>query len=197
MYELPHEGFHKPFQRMWGYLVQNMRKSLRWFLCFCCQWSRVVLVYWKRQKKIKNRLINIYFDFYPPKQVHRSLNYQGNSGLMKKKMIVDIFLKTFHRKNLIIIFKFVLVKRPSEDAPKDRKESSSSGILAFVFFSSQLTFTCIKLTIETLEKGVEYVQSKVWRHWRCSGVVIVNFELISLLFLVFLLLTLNKSMLVG
>ena len=40
---------------------------------------------------------------------------------------------------------------------------------------------CLKLTIKTLE-----------RRRRSSGVVIINFEHISHLFLVFLLLTLNK-----
>ena len=33
---------------------------------------------------------------------------------------------------------------------------------------------------------------KTWRHWRRSSVFIVNFEYISHIFLVFLLLTLNK-----
>ena len=41
---------------------------------------------------------------------------------------------------------------------------------------------CLKLTIETPER----------RHGRRSGVSIVNFEYISHLFLVFLLLTLSK-----
>ena len=41
---------------------------------------------------------------------------------------------------------------------------------------------CSKLTIKTRE----------WRHWRLSGVFLVNFEHISNLFLVFLLLALNK-----
>ena len=43
-----------------------------------------------------------------------------------------------------------------------------------------------KLTIETLEQGVKYVQS-----WRRFGVFIINFKDISHLVLVFLLLTLN------
>ena len=46
---------------------------------------------------------------------------------------------------------------------------------------------CSKLTIKTPER----------RQWRHSGVFIVNFEHISPLFLVFLLLTLNKRMLAG
>ena len=41
---------------------------------------------------------------------------------------------------------------------------------------------CLKLTIKTPE----------WHQWRCSGVFIVNFEYISYLFLVLLLLTVNK-----
>ena len=45
----------------------------------------------------------------------------------------------------------------------------------------QPEFTCLKLTTETLEQGVDYR----------SGVFIVNFEHISHLVLVILLLTLN------
>ena len=41
---------------------------------------------------------------------------------------------------------------------------------------------CLKLTIKTPEQ----------RQWRCSGVLIVNFEHISHLVLVFLLLTLSR-----
>ena len=50
---------------------------------------------------------------------------------------------------------------------------------------TQLTFTCSKSTIKTLEKGVK-------RPWRSSDVFIINFGHIPHLFLVFLLLTLNK-----
>ena len=46
---------------------------------------------------------------------------------------------------------------------------------------------CLKLTINTSER----------RHWRRSGVFIVNFEYISHLVLVFLLLTLNRQMPTG
>ena len=46
--------------------------------------------------------------------------------------------------------------------------------------------TCFKLTIKTEQ-----------HHWRRSGVFIVNFEHISHLFLLFLLLTLRKLMLAG
>ena len=45
-----------------------------------------------------------------------------------------------------------------------------------------------KLTTETQEQGVKYVQSQ----WRRSGIFIVNFEHISHLVLVFLLLTLSR-----
>ena len=41
---------------------------------------------------------------------------------------------------------------------------------------------CLKLTIKT----------QVWRHWHSSGVFIVNFERTSRIFLVFLLMTLNR-----
>ena len=49
---------------------------------------------------------------------------------------------------------------------------------------SQPAFTCSKSTIEALEQGVKYVQCR-------SGIFIVNFEHISHLALVFLLLTFN------
>ena len=53
--------------------------------------------------------------------------------------------------------------------------------------TTQPAFTCSKLTIETLEQGVKYK----------SGVFIVNFEHISHLVLVFLLLTLNMQLPAG
>ena len=62
--------------------------------------------------------------------------------------------------------------------------------------ASQPAFTYSKLTIETLEQRCE-IYSKLTieiperRHWRRSGIFIVNFEHISHLVLVFLLLTLN------
>ena len=58
----------------------------------------------------------------------------------------------------------------------------------------QLTFPSPKSTIETLEKKCETVNNTNTRrrHERRSGVFIVKFRNISDLFLVFLLLTLNK-----
>ena len=61
----------------------------------------------------------------------------------------------------------------------------------------QPPITCSKLTIETQEHGVKYVQSLTiktpkQRHFRRSGVIIVNFEHILHLVLVFLLLTLSR-----
>ena len=63
-----------------------------------------------------------------------------------------------------------------------------------------MAFTCSGLTIEALEQGVKYVQSlktQGQRHGRRSGVFIVNFEHISYLVLVFLLLTLNSKYRLG
>ena len=54
---------------------------------------------------------------------------------------------------------------------------------------SQLTLTCSKSTLET---GVKHAQSKQSVHRRSSSVFIDNFEDISHLFLVPLLLNLNK-----
>ena len=62
---------------------------------------------------------------------------------------------------------------------------------------TRLVFTCSKLTIETLEQARCEICSKLTikiperRQWRRSGIFIVNFEHISHLALVFLLLTLN------
>ena len=53
--------------------------------------------------------------------------------------------------------------------------------------STQSVITCSKLAIETLERGVKYVQSLT-----IKSVFIVNFEHISHLALVLLLLTLSR-----
>ena len=50
--------------------------------------------------------------------------------------------------------------------------------------------TCSNLTIKIPERRL-VIKIRERRHWRCSGVFIVNFEHISHLVLVFLLLTLN------
>ena len=67
---------------------------------------------------------------------------------------------------------------------------------------TKLTFTCSKSTIETLQKGLKYAQIRQLKHQndvievgRRSCVFIVKFEHVSHLFLLFLLLTLNKQML--
>ena len=66
--------------------------------------------------------------------------------------------------------------------------------------SLHTVITCSKLTIETLEQGVKYgeicskltIKAPERRHWGCSDVFIVNFEHISHLFVVFLLLNLSR-----
>ena len=55
------------------------------------------------------------------------------------------------------------------------------------------TITCLQLTMETVEKGVKQIQS----HWCHSGVFNVNFEHISHLFLLFMLLTLSTYLFAG
>ena len=63
---------------------------------------------------------------------------------------------------------------------------------------AQSVFTFSKLTIETVEQGVKYVCSKLTiktperRQWRRPGVIIVNFEQISHLVILFLLLTFRR-----
>ena len=60
----------------------------------------------------------------------------------------------------------------------------------------QPAITCSKLTIETLEQGVKCsnlaIKIPERRHWHRSGIFNVNFEHISHLVLVFLLLTLSR-----
>ena len=45
---------------------------------------------------------------------------------------------------------------------------------------SQLSFTCSKSTIETLEKDVKYVHSKLWKHQIDVTDVILVFLLLTL-----------------
>ena len=68
--------------------------------------------------------------------------------------------------------------------------------ILFICAKHVKTFSCSKATIETLEKGVKYVQkvpikTAEQHHRRCSCVFSVNFDHISEISLVFLLLTLN------
>ena len=62
--------------------------------------------------------------------------------------------------------------------------------------NSHSAITCSKLTIETLDQGVKCskltIKTPQRRHSRRSGVFIVNFEHISHLALVFLLLNLSR-----
>ena len=62
-------------------------------------------------------------------------------------------------------------------------------------YTTQQTFAWSKQTIETLEKGLNYFQS--YGQLRRSGVFVVNFEYISLLFLVSLLLSLSVNLFDG
>ena len=62
---------------------------------------------------------------------------------------------------------------------------------------TQLKFTCSKSPIETIEKGEICSKLKILitpqrRQRRCSGVFIVNFEQISVLSLMFVLVILNN-----
>ena len=72
-----------------------------------------------------------------------------------------------------------------------RKAEADISIFSYLISISQAAFACSKLTIETLEQGVKYVQRLR------SGIFIVNFEHISHLVLVFLLLTLNMQLSAG
>ena len=64
-----------------------------------------------------------------------------------------------------------------------------------ILVATQLTFTCSKSTIETLEKcetcSKLTIQTPEGRQWRRSGIFIVNFKHNSHLVLMLILLTLN------
>ena len=72
------------------------------------------------------------------------------------------------------------------------RDFRTTGMNTFsqIIIVTQPAITCSKLTIETLEQGLKYVQS--YKDTRTPGVFIVNFEHISHLALVFLLLTLSR-----
>ena len=68
-----------------------------------------------------------------------------------------------------------------------------------IFYDFYVNIYFFKVATKTLEKGLKYIQSlqqkhqnDVVVHWRRSCVFIVNSEHISHLFLLFLLLTLDK-----
>ena len=62
----------------------------------------------------------------------------------------------------------------------------------------QHIFTCSRSTIEALEKVCsKSINTSEWRQWRLSGAFIVNFEHISLLFLLLLQVTLNRYIFPG
>ena len=70
------------------------------------------------------------------------------------------------------------------------------GFILASHATPQPTFTCSKLTIETLKQGVNHVHKLTIKtpervRERYSSTFLVNFERISNLVLVFLLLTLN------
>ena len=66
---------------------------------------------------------------------------------------------------------------------------------------TQLAITCSNLTTETIKQGVKCSKLAIKiperRHWRRSGIFIVNFEHILHIVLVFLLLTLSRQMPAG
>ena len=77
--------------------------------------------------------------------------------------------------------KFVDLRSESEGHKKSKRGATMTTKIMLGTLGNRGEI-CLKLTLKTPER----------RHSRCSGVFIVNFDYISLLFLVFLLLTLNK-----
>ena len=91
-------------------------------------------------------------------------------------LVVCQFVSCFcYSKFLVFDWKTILKDSGAGFVCPCRKEKTMPKLL-----QTQLTFTCSKSIIETLD------------HWRRSGFFIFNFEHISHLFLVILLLTLNK-----
>ena len=119
------------------------------------------------------------FAKFTGKYLFQSLLINKDAGirpetLLKKETLAQVFSCEFCEISKNIFF----------------SQNTSSGCFC------QQTFTGSKWTIETLEKGAKYVQSQQWRQQYgirfCSGTLIVNFDHISHLFLMFLWLALNR-----
>ena len=110
------------------------------------------------------------------------------NGLIRKMRLISKFMTSHFRKQTILIYypKNFFSKKSKlsclwikslEPAGKNMFKVNNRN-------TRKRCEICSKLTIKTPE----------WRHWRRSGVFIVNFEHISHVLLVFLLLTLIKLM---
>ena len=89
--------------------------------------------------------------------------------------------RTFSTSSERLIYVQIYIMCPGENfsKPNDLNISAQSSRETF-----QLSFTSLKSTMET--STIER------RHWRCSGVFVVNFEHISYIVSIFPLLTLSK-----
>ena len=120
-------------------------------------------------------------------QSYKQLDYMG-IVLIKSKLLINypnkykICFLNATRDCVFQIFMFSLLHSNSRRIERILKEFVFH-LKRRMFFSNsfQLTSTCSKSTLQTLEKGVKY-------DWCHSDVSIVNFEHIPRLFLVFLLL---------
>ena len=81
--------------------------------------------------------------------------------------------------------------------PRPTSNDWSIFWLSWICINTQQTFISSKSTTETLEKMLNmfrHIKTSEQRQWRCYDVFIVNFDHLSHLFLVFLLMTLNWKM---
>ena len=105
-----------------------------------------------------------------------------NLNSSKKLNVYFLFCKTLRKR----LMKFQVKIQPLKFS--NHKSWVSCLFTDHVFRPSQPPFTCSKSTTETVKK----VWNMLNNYWRHSGIFIVNFDRISHLSLVFLLLTLNK-----
>ena len=169
---------------MWNVFKVNNKNprtsSLPLFLCFCCElwtyftpFSSASIVDFQ-QVNISWYSILLVFVVY-----HISVAWRGALWVVLKtvikasqriKLLRSLFYPSWHCSQVVI-----------------KNTTTYVGYLA-----SQLTFTWSKSTIETLRKWVNKFKVNNTRQWHHSDCFIVNFEHLAHLFLVFLLLALNK-----
>ena len=146
------------------------------FSCEFCEISKVTFSY-GTPSVAASKMLRIFSC-----QMHR---FSGCLYGIKKPSFLPLLIftwRTFSRRVYSTLVTSVS-KKSSVDQSELEKQMVSDCKTDYTF--TQLTFTCSKLTIKTPKR----------RQWRHSGVFIFNFEHILHLFLVILLLTLNKYML--
>ena len=139
----------------------------------------------------KNSMVDRVLKLFKKVNFIKKFHYQGR---IQNYMSTSVFSRQSHKltklnSHKVKYFSYQLINyllrldlRTSVDNCNIKCHILSSTQYVCSKYVFQPAITCSKLTIKTPERC----------HWRCSGVFIVNFEHISHLVLVFLLLTLSR-----